>query len=149
MGGFIEPNIHPVLVHFTFALGVSAAFAYLGAMLVPQERWRTSLRPAADWMLALAAIAVVATIAAGFEAYYTVAHDTPSHEAMTTHRNWAVPSGLALLGLAGWLALDPQGRSSRHPFHVDDTARGGSPNRHRVVGRDHRVQAWPRCSEPA
>ncbi len=102
MGGFIEPNIHPVLVHFTFALGVSAAFAYLGAMLVPQERWRTSLRPAADWMLALAAIAVVATIAAGFEAYYTVAHDTPSHEAMTTHRNWAVPSGLALLGLAGW-----------------------------------------------
>ena len=102
MGGFIEPNIHPVLVHFTYALGVSAALAYLGALVAPEGRWRTSLRPAADWMLALAAIAVVATIAAGFQAYYTVAHDTPSHEAMTTHRNWAVPSGLALLALAGW-----------------------------------------------
>ena len=27
MGGFIEPNIHPVLVHFTYALSVSAAGA--------------------------------------------------------------------------------------------------------------------------
>lgn len=102
MGGFIEPNIHPVLVHFAYALGVSAALAYLGAWLAPEGRWRTSLRPAADWMLALAAVFVLATIAAGFQAYYTVPHDTPSHEAMTTHRNWAVPSGLALLALAGW-----------------------------------------------
>lgn len=102
MDGFIEPNIHPVLVHFTYALSVSAALAYLGALVVPEGRWRTSLRPAADWMLAVAAVSVVATIAAGFQAYYTVAHDTPSHEAMTTHRNWAVPSGLALLALAGW-----------------------------------------------
>ena len=53
-------------------------------------------------MLAFASIAVIATIAAGFQAYYSVAHDGPSHEAMTTHRNWAVPSGLALLALAAW-----------------------------------------------
>ena len=102
MGGFIEPNIHPVLVHFTYALGTSAALAYVAGLLVPAGRWRDSLRPAADWMLALAALAVLATIAAGFQAYYSVAHDAPSHEAMTTHRNWAVPTGLALLALAGW-----------------------------------------------
>ncbi|WP_300381865.1 DUF2231 domain-containing protein [Henriciella sp.] len=102
MENFIEPNIHPVLVHFTYALGISAALAYVGTLLLPGGRMRDSLRPAADWMLAFASIAVIATIAAGFQAYYSVAHDGPSHEAMTTHRNWAVPSGLALLALAAW-----------------------------------------------
>ena len=87
MGGFIEPNTHPVLVHFTYALGTSAALAYVAGLLVPAGRWRDSLRPAADWMLALAALAVLATIAAGFQAYYSVAHDAPSHQAMTTHRH--------------------------------------------------------------
>ncbi|RAN35280.1 hypothetical protein HY11_14260 [Hyphomonas pacifica] len=53
-------------------------------------------------MLAFAALAILATIAAGFQAYYTVAHDGPSHEAMTTHRNWAVPSGAAIVLLAVW-----------------------------------------------
>jgi uncharacterized membrane protein len=99
---FIEPNIHPILVHFTYALGISAALAYIGTLLLPAGRMRENLRPAADWMLALASISVIATIAAGFQAYYSVAHDGPSHEAMTTHRNWAVPSGIALLALAGW-----------------------------------------------
>ena len=47
MGGFIEPNIHPVLVHFTYALGTSAALAYVAGLLVPAGRWRDSLRPAA------------------------------------------------------------------------------------------------------
>ena len=102
MGGFIEPNIHPILVHFTYALGISSALAYAGTLVLPGGRLRDSLRPAADWMLAIAAVAVIATVAAGFQAYYSVAHDGPSHEAMTTHRNWAVPSGLALLALAAW-----------------------------------------------
>jgi len=102
MGGFIEPNIHPVLVHFAYALTVSSALAYLACRLLPAGGWRDSLKPAADWMLAIAAVAVIATIAAGFYAYYTVAHDAPSHEAMTTHRNWAVPSGLLVLALGSW-----------------------------------------------
>ena len=102
MGGFIEPNIHPVLVHFAYALTVSSALAYLACRFLPAGGWRDSLKPAADWMLAIAAFTIVATVAAGFYAYYTVAHDAPSHEAMTTHRNWAVPSGLLVLALASW-----------------------------------------------
>ena len=102
MGGFIEPNIHPVLVHFAYALTVSAAFAYLASKVVPAGKWRDGLKPAADWMLAIAAVSVIATVAAGFYAYYTVAHDAPSHEAMTTHRNWAVVSGLLVFALAVW-----------------------------------------------
>ncbi len=102
MQNLIEPNIHPILVHFAYALPITAAVIYVASSFSQAKRWQASLRPAADWMLALGAIAIVATIAAGFQAYYTVDHDTPSHAVMTTHRNWAVPSGLAILALAAW-----------------------------------------------
>ncbi len=102
MENLIEPNIHPVLVHFAFALTVTAAVSYVLAALPAMGARRDTLRAAADWMLGFAALAVVATVAAGFQAYYSVAHDGPSHAAMTTHRNWAVPSGLAVLVLAAW-----------------------------------------------
>ncbi len=102
----IEPNIHPILVHFAYAMSIGAVLSYLGARFAPQESWRASLKPAGDWMLTIAALGIIATIAAGFQAYYTVDHDTPSHAAMTTHRNWAVPSGTLILLLAIWRWFD-------------------------------------------
>jgi len=102
MLSLIEPNIHPILVHFAYALSVTSAICYLLASFKFAERWKETLRPAADCMLAFGALAIIATIAAGFQAYYSVAHDGPSHTAMTTHRNWAVPSGIAILALALW-----------------------------------------------
>jgi uncharacterized membrane protein len=100
MNSLIEPNLHPILVHFAYALSITAVISYLLSRFPPTAKWRDSLSPAADWMLAFGAIAIVLTIAAGFQAYYTVDHDTPSHAAMTTHRNWAVPSGTAILLLS-------------------------------------------------
>lgn len=102
MSGFLEPNIHPVLVHFAYALSLSALFVYLLGLFFPSGPRRDGTRVAGDWMLTFGAIAIVGTIAAGFYAYYTVAHDGPSHAAMTTHRNWAVPSGIAILILSIW-----------------------------------------------
>lgn len=102
MSSLIEPNIHPVLVHFAFALSVSASLAYIVSALPLAGRFRDTLRPAADLMLAFGVVAILATVAAGFQAYYSVAHDGPSHAAMTTHRNWAVPTSLFILALAGW-----------------------------------------------
>jgi len=102
MESLIEPNIHPILVHFAYALTLTSVACYLLASFKLAGRWRDSLKPAADWMLAFGSLAIILTIAAGFQAYYTVAHDTPSHAAMTTHRNWAVPSGLTVLLLALW-----------------------------------------------
>lgn len=102
MPALIEPNIHPILVHFAFALSVTSVICYLVASVPAAARWRDTLRPAADWMLAFGAAAIVATIAAGFQAYYSVGHDGPSHAAMTVHRNWAVPTGTAILALAIW-----------------------------------------------
>lgn len=102
MEGLIEPNIHPLLVHFAIALTTAAAVAYVLAGMPATNRWRATLVPAADWMLAFAVLSIIATIGAGFQAYYSVAHDAPSHSAMTTHRNWAVPTGIAILLLALW-----------------------------------------------
>ena len=98
MENLIEPNIHPVLVHFAYGLTLAAALTYIIAFTQKKE----GLGRAADWMLGLAAISLILTVAAGFQAYYSVAHDGPSHEAMTTHRNWAVPSAMFILGLAFW-----------------------------------------------
>jgi hypothetical protein len=47
----------------------------------------------------------VLTVAMGVVAYNSVAHDTPSHEAMTEHRNWALVTTLLFLTLAVWSAL--------------------------------------------
>lgn len=102
MENMIEPNIHPILVHFAYALSITAFMSYMLAAFTPAGKWRDTLRPAADWMLTFGALAIIATIAAGFQAYYSVAHDGPSHAAMTTHRNWAIPSGIAILLLALW-----------------------------------------------
>lgn len=105
----IEPNIHPLLVHFAVALTTTAALTYVLARIPATSRWRATVTPAADWMLAFAGLAVIATVAAGFQAYYSVAHDAPSHAAMTTHRNWAVPTGIAIIALSAWRWL---GRAS-------------------------------------
>lgn len=102
MGTILEPNIHPILVHFSYALSITAFISYLIAAAPPAAQWRKTLIPAADWMLAFGAIMIIATILAGFQAYYSVNHDGPSHAAMTVHRNWAVPSGAAILLLAFW-----------------------------------------------
>lgn len=102
MENLIEPNIHPILVHFAYALTVTSALSLLVASFSSAGGWRDTLRHAGDWMLFFAALAIVATAAAGFQAYYSVNHDGPSHAAMTTHRNWAVPSAVAVLALAAW-----------------------------------------------
>lgn len=102
MPEMIEPNIHPVFVHFTFALLILSALSLFAVSLRPAGGWRDTLKNAGDWMLFFGAVAAIATVAAGFQAFYSVAHDGPSHAAMTTHRNFAVPTAVALLALALW-----------------------------------------------
>jgi hypothetical protein len=42
------------------------------------------------------------TLTAGYFAYNSVAHDTPSHEAMTDHRNWAFATAACFAVLTIW-----------------------------------------------
>lgn len=99
----IEPNVHPILVHFTIGLLTTAALLLsISAFSSNQKPWRASMQSAGDWMLALGVAAAIATLIAGFIAYYTVVHDTPSHAAMTVHRNWAIATLTVFLGVGLW-----------------------------------------------
>ena len=93
----IIPNYHPILVHFTIALmGTSFVTYLLGLLLTRCQRWQTEAFIVSRWCLWLAALATIATVIAGFHAYFTVAHDTPSHQVMTVHRNWGIATAIVI-----------------------------------------------------
>ncbi len=100
----IIPNYHPIFVHFTVALLSVSTVLFITALLLKQilpESLRNQLLIVARWNLWLGASITLVTVAAGFQAYNSVAHDGPSHAAMTDHRNWA----LATAGLFGVVAI--------------------------------------------
>lgn len=91
MNAIIEPNLHPLIVHFVIAFLMTGPLLLLAvAFASPKAKWRPGALVAGDWMLALGLVASLFAIAAGLQAYYSVAHDGPSHAAMTDHRNWAL-----------------------------------------------------------
>ena len=107
----IIPNLHPIFVHFTVALLSLAVLLSVTTPLLKgalREQWATVAR----WMLWFGAGITVVTGLSGLYAYNTVAHDTPSHLAMTDHRNWAVATIAAFLALAVWSIV--RVRASRH-----------------------------------
>ncbi len=101
----IIPNWHPIFVNFTVALFLVAALLYSVALLAPNAPWRNSCLGTAHWNLALAAGFELITDGTGLNAYYSVAHDGPSHAAMTDHRNWALVTagGIVAMGLWQWM----------------------------------------------
>lgn len=98
----IIPNWHPIFVHFTIALISVSAFCYCIGFLTKKYSLGQEFLIVARWCLWLGALAAIATVTAGFLAYYSVAHDAPSHEAMTIHRNWAITTFIIILLLASW-----------------------------------------------
>ena len=97
----IIPNWHPIFVHFTVALFSLAAGLFVISLFVKsplKEQWQLVAR----WNLWFGAGLTVITALTGLYAYNTVAHDTPSHAAMTEHRNWAIVTITLMLALAVW-----------------------------------------------
>jgi len=97
----IIPNWHPIFVHFTVALFSLSVilFAVTLFMTSPlKEQWLIVAR----WTLWFGAGFTVLTGLSGLDAYNTVAHDTPSHVAMTDHRNWAIATISLFMTLAIW-----------------------------------------------
>jgi len=100
----IIPNWHPIFVHFTVALfSLAVGLFIVTPFLKPplQEQWRIVAR----WALWFGAGFTVITGLTGLYAYNTVAHDTPSHAAMTDHRNWAIATITLFLVMTVWSAL--------------------------------------------
>lgn len=98
----IIPNWHPIFVHFTVGLLLSAAvFFFLARFGVPAH-WRDQWTVAAYWMLFAGAAITVVTVAAGWYAFNTVKHDDAAHKVMVEHRNWAIPTFFYFLAIAIW-----------------------------------------------
>ncbi|HAU2406565.1 TPA: DUF2231 domain-containing protein [Legionella pneumophila] len=103
----IIPNWHPTFVHFTVAL-VSVSFIFhVLSYLTLLTQFRTGklaseLEIVAHWSLWLAALFTVATVLAGFYAFYTVKHNEISHYVMVIHRNLAITTATILFLTACW-----------------------------------------------
>ena len=102
----IIPNWHPMLVNFTVTLLIITGVLQLINWLSRSDSERTTILVVQKWMVLVSSLSVIATVATGLYAYYTVAHDTPSHVAMTNHRNWALTTtAIFLAGAVLYFAL--------------------------------------------
>jgi len=100
----IIPNWHPIFVHFTVStLSLSSIFFVLSYIMRSHPQ-NSNIRKFAEWNLWIGSVFTILTVIAGWIAYNSVAHDTPSHEAMTVHRNWALATAGVFIVLALWLA---------------------------------------------
>lgn len=98
----IIPNWHPVFVHFTVALLAVAGLLYLIVILSGDWKYKQSALKVAEWNFWIGSAMTIVTALTGWYAYNTVAHDTPSHIAMTEHRNWALATLVVIAVLAIW-----------------------------------------------
>ncbi len=99
----ILPNWHPIFVHFTVALLTMSVVFYVFHLLLPREhRQQHAVVLLAQVNLWIGTSFAVITAIAGWFAYNSVAHDTPSHAAMTEHRNWALVTLAVFFLLTLW-----------------------------------------------
>lgn len=98
----IIPNWHPIFVHFTVALFSLATGLYVLSLLLPKSDLRAQWLTVARWNLWLGMGLTVITLLSGIYAYNTVVHDTPSHLAMTDHRNWAIATAVLFAAATLW-----------------------------------------------
>lgn len=114
MGIEIIPNWHPIFVHFTVGLLSISALLYCAGMLLRKP----NLLIVARWNLWIGATVTIGTVLAGFYAYNTVAHDGPSHAAMTDHKNWALVTASIFGVLALWSIIKHRGAKTVHLIFV-------------------------------
>ena len=95
-------NWHPLFVHFTIALLSMSAIFFVALKCVKKDSIQEQLKTLAYWNLWLGTGFAIVTAIAGWFAYNSVAHDTPSHEAMTEHRNWALITLSVFIVVSYW-----------------------------------------------
>lgn len=101
-------RLHPIAIHFPLALLISGGMLSFCATLVRREDTQKALKSAALWNFWIGALSLVPALLTGWAAYQTVAHDAPSHAAMTLHRNWALATSGVFIALVvfAWRGRD-------------------------------------------
>ena len=95
------PNIHPMLVHFPFALWLAALLIWAAFVATRKDGlWSTG-----RLLLTLGTLGGMAAVASGYWATDQMGHTAPGHDLVHVHRNWMVATTvLAALTTAGaWL----------------------------------------------
>ena len=98
----IIPNWHPIFVHFAIGLLTISTGFHLVVLFNRKSTNYHQFESVANWNLWIGSILAVVTVVAGWLAYNSVDHDTPSHLAMTDHRNWAMGTAGVFVALAIW-----------------------------------------------
>ncbi|MFP5345027.1 MAG: DUF2231 domain-containing protein [Gammaproteobacteria bacterium] len=98
----IIPNWHPIFVHFTVALWSLAVLFSVSLPFIKSPSLHAEWIVLARWNLWLGSAFAIVTAVSGLLAFNSVAHDTPSHAAMSEHRNWALSTLALFLLLTLW-----------------------------------------------
>ncbi len=93
----IIPNWHPIFVHFTVTFISVMAALQLVIWFRPKSENMVSMLLVQKVLMIITSVSVLVTIFTGWGAYNSVAHDTPSHMAMTDHKNWAFTTATVFL----------------------------------------------------
>lgn len=111
----IIPNWHPVFVHFTIGLLGISVLMFVTGLIIRERRYRHYVDIMAVGSLWLGTIFGIITAIAGWIAYNSVVHDTPSHAAMTIHRNWALGTLSVFMLVTLWSVFHVRRKkTSRH-----------------------------------
>ncbi|MBL4882244.1 MAG: hypothetical protein JKX82_13200 [Oleispira sp.] len=93
----IIPNWHPILVHFTVSFISSLGVLQLIIWLKIAEKKQSDILFMQKTLMVISTLSLLVTLFTGWLAFNSVAHDSPSHMAMTDHRNWALTTAAVFL----------------------------------------------------
>ena len=102
MADLIIPNWHPIFVHFTVGLLAISSVLFVLSKLLTDWRREDQILTTAYWNLWLGTAITLGTVTAGYIAFNSVEHDTPSHLEMITHRNFAFGTLAVFIVLSVW-----------------------------------------------
>jgi uncharacterized membrane protein len=106
-------NLHPVFIHFPFALLLVALLLEIAAMVFKRDEFSR----AAWWNQILGTIGLAAAVASGLLAAQTVRMDGPARAVFDIHQQIAFLAAASFAGLLFW-RISTKGKIPAEPRHL-------------------------------